>query len=202
MWGRSYIANVSSVDGKSAFLDEPAQSDHIAYFQSFARFHESGLPQQLPAERVAANQADTRVRTLREEVARLKSSQAGPREIRLAEGKLRQCRDHLVRKSKKEFHQQWVRERRDWKVLTRGLERPDDTQSADLHDILSKIWPGRGRLTTTMTSDRVASDRERRQAVEDLLLLATQQFEVLYRPGESPINGRCPVEACGREMER
>lgn len=62
--------------------------------------------------------------------------------------------------------------------------------------------PERGRLARTMISDKVVSDEERRQAIEDLCSLVSQDCTTLYRPGEIPINGVCPVKGCGVEMER
>ena len=62
--------------------------------------------------------------------------------------------------------------------------------------------PERGRLTRMMVSDKVVSEEERRQAIEDLCSLASQDCTVLYRPGEKPIEGICPVEGCGVEMTR
>ena len=52
------MANTSSVDGKSAFLNEPAQHDHVEFFQSFAKFREKGLPTSLPAKREATIRQD------------------------------------------------------------------------------------------------------------------------------------------------
>ena len=46
------------------------------------------------------------------------------------------------------------------------------------------------------------SEEERRQAIEDLCSLASQDCTVMYQPGEKPIEGICPVEGCGVEMTR
>lgn len=53
-----------------------------------------------------------------------------------------------------------------------------------------------------MVSDKVVSEEERRQAIEDLCSLASQHCTILYRPGEKPVEGVCPVEGCGVEMIR
>ena len=58
VYSQSYVANTSSVDGRSAFLNEPAQHDHIDYFQPFAKCCEKGFPSSLPAEREATNRQD------------------------------------------------------------------------------------------------------------------------------------------------
>lgn len=50
VYGQSHVANTSSVDGRSAFLNVSAQHGHIDYFQSFASSREKGLPHTLPAD--------------------------------------------------------------------------------------------------------------------------------------------------------
>lgn len=50
-YSRDYVANLSSVDGRSAFFNEPAQHDYINCFQSFKKFQEKGLLTSLPAEK-------------------------------------------------------------------------------------------------------------------------------------------------------
>ncbi len=68
VYGQSYVANTSSVCGKSAFLDEVAQHDHVDYFQSFANFREKGLPTKLPAEKEDAIRRDSQFLKLESEV--------------------------------------------------------------------------------------------------------------------------------------
>ena len=84
--------------------------------------------------------------------------------------------------------------------MTRGKERPDDDERTDLLEILSLVMPELGRLARTMISNEVVSEKERRQAIEDLCSLASQDCTVLYRPGEKPVNGVCPAKDCGAEI--
>lgn len=77
-----------------------------------------------------------------------------------------------------------------------------DETKTDLLDILSRVMPERGRLATTMISDRVVSEEERKEAIEDLCSLASQDCTTLYRPGEKPVKGLCPVAGCGHTMIR
>jgi len=49
VFGQSYLAKCSSVDGQAAFRDEESDQRHIEYFQSLEKFHEDGLPDELPA---------------------------------------------------------------------------------------------------------------------------------------------------------
>jgi len=50
VFGQSYVANTSSIDGQAAFLNEPGDHSHIEYFQGLEKFRERGLPCELPAQ--------------------------------------------------------------------------------------------------------------------------------------------------------
>ena len=183
-------------------MNEPAQQDHIDYFQSFAKFREKGLPSSLPAEREAAIRRDPQLLEFVDQVHRLQTENATTSQIKAARNKARAYRVSLTKKSLQKYKIEWVQKRRDWKVTTRGKERPDDDKNTELLEVLSQVMPERGRLTRTMISDKVVSDKERRQAVEDLCSLVSQDCTTLYRPGEKPINGVCPVQGCDVEMTR
>ena len=200
VYGQSYVANTSSVDGRSAFLDEPTQHDHVEYFQSFASLRERGLPLFLPAEEEAAINEDENIIKLQSNVTQLKGQNAPPSEIRAAQQRVRNSRIRLARIKLKEYQLVWIQERRDWKVMTRGKERSDDNRRTDLLKILTLIMPELGRLTQTMVSDTVVSEQDRRQAIEDLFTLISRDYTVIYRPGEEPIDGACPVNGCGAKM--
>jgi len=50
VFGQSYVANCSSVDGQAAFREGESDHRHIDYFQSLEKFHEDGLPDKLRAK--------------------------------------------------------------------------------------------------------------------------------------------------------
>ena len=51
VFGVSYVANCSSVDGVGAFFGEKLDHRHIEYFQGLERFHEQDLPNKLSVNR-------------------------------------------------------------------------------------------------------------------------------------------------------
>jgi hypothetical protein len=196
------VANTSSVCGRSAALDEPAQHDHVDYFQSFAKFHESGLPSKLPAREEAAISQHPKILFLESEVHQLKGEHGSPSQIQAAVSRARACRLRLTRKRLQQYKLEWVRERRDWKVMTRGQGRAEDQSQTDLSDILARVMPERGRLAKTMISDQVVSKEERKDAIKDLCSLACLDCSTVYRPGEEPAQDLCPVESCSLAMRR
>ena len=196
------MANTSSVAGKEAFLDEPAQHDHVDYFQSFAKFCEKGLPNSLPAEREAVIRRDLQLLELEDQATRLEKEDAAPSEIKSAKNKTRSYRVVLTKKRLQQYQLEWVRKRRDWKITTRGKERPEDDANTDLFNILSLIMPERGRLAKTVILAEAVSDSERKQILEDLYSLISQDCSVFYLPGEKPSNEVCPAKDCDLEMTR
>ena len=202
VFGRDYMASTSDVCGKTAFWNEPAQHDHVDFFQSFAKLREKGLPSSLPAEKEAAVRQDPQLLVLEREIERLRSDGAPASEIKAATGRARNYRSGLRKRLLQQYKLEWVRQRRDWKVATRGKEKADDAQTTDLLDVLSSVMPERRRLTKTMISDEVVSEQDRRQAVEDLCFLASQDTTTFYLPGEKPIDGVCPSDGCGVRVGR
>ncbi|KAI9764073.1 MAG: hypothetical protein M1840_008877 [Geoglossum simile] len=201
VYGQSYTANTSSCNGRQAFLDEAAQHDHIEYFQGFNKFREKGLPYALPAEKRAALENDLQIIELQDRVQQLEMEGASAEDIKGARNKVRSCHHKLERAALRVFQNQWVKDQRDWKIRTRGREQAEDLESTELVQILSRIIPKRGRLTKMMLSDKVILKQEREQAITDLYSVITRDYTVLYRPGEEPINGVCPVRSCCKKME-
>ena len=76
--------------------------------------------------------------------------------------------------------------------------RRSDDENTDLLEIMSVVMPEVGRLARAMISDSVASNEQRKQAIEDLCLHVSRDCTTLYRPGENPVNDACPVRGYGK----
>jgi LPS O-antigen subunit length determinant protein (WzzB/FepE family) len=103
VFGDSYVANTSSVDGKSAFLNEPAQHDHIEYFQSSEKFRENGLPTNLSAEKEAEVKRDLRFLALEGIITQLKEYGASPSESKTAKNKTHSYHSSLLKKALEQY---------------------------------------------------------------------------------------------------
>lgn len=143
---------------------------------------------ELPSDNdAAADPCSTKARSLREGLPRPDRS-----EIKAARSKIRSYCDNMTRKGLQQYQIEWARTGRDWKVVTRGKERPDDDAKMDLLEIPvtgdARTWSHH----TDDNPDKIVSEEERRQAIEDLCSLVSQDCTTLYRPGEIFINGVCP----------
>ena len=62
--------------------------------------------------------------------------------------------------------------------------------------------PERGRLARVIISDEILSEADRKQAVEDLCSLASQDSTTFYRPGGKPVDDARPSNSCGAHIRR
>lgn len=200
VFGQSYVANTSSVDGQAAFLGERSDHTHIDYFQGLEKFREPGLPCQLPASLEHRVNRDPRLLELERKVQ--EHSPADPEAAKNAKRSLASCRKTLTRLALRQHQEEWVRERRDWKILTRGKEQPHDLCRTDLVDSLCLLIPERGRLAQRMASDEPLSPGAMWDAMRDLHSLCSRDLSVLYLPGHEPLDGSCPIRYCRLKLER
>jgi hypothetical protein len=176
-----------------AFLGEPADHRHVDYFQSLEKFHEPGLPCKLPARLEEA---------LKSEVQALVQEGGAGSELDEAKGRWNSYHKALYRKTLRRYQKQWVQDRRDWKIVTRGKEQPRGLCKTDLVQNLCLLIPERGRLALIMASDDPLSPAATWQAMQDLHSLCTRDLSVLYLPGLEPFEGACPVKCCRLKLDR
>ncbi|KAI9807092.1 MAG: hypothetical protein M1825_005809 [Sarcosagium campestre] len=196
VYGQSYVANTSSADGRRRFNDEEPEHDHIDYFQGFSQFREKGLPRQLPAKEKARVYEDPQLLDLQKRVQSLQIGSASDLDIKHAINEARNYRARVMKKRLAQFQLDWVRQRRDWKIDTRGKECPEDNTKTDLESALSRIMPERRRLARLMLSDRSTTEQERKQCIADLRSLISHDSTTFSLPEEMPVNGKCPVTGC------
>lgn len=111
IFGQSYVANCSSVDGQGAFLGEQADHSHIAYFQSLEKSREQGLPCDLPTVITHELSADPGLKELDKQVEQLTSQP----EHRAALDEVKRQRASYGKSLKttalRQHQEQWVQER-------------------------------------------------------------------------------------------
>ncbi|GKT92451.1 hypothetical protein Ct61P_10301 [Colletotrichum tofieldiae] len=185
IFGASYVANCSSVDGLGAFLGEQADHTAVNFFQGLEKFREHGAPLVLPAAIERALWQEEEVVKLQQRIDLSEDSTARSELV----GALRNLRRKLKAKALESYRQQWVRERRDWKVLTRGKVTPE-VSTAEGNQLVNFV-PALERVEKLMLSMSPLSPENMRQAMQDLYVLASKGFSILYYPGEEPVAGEC-----------
>jgi hypothetical protein len=78
-------------------------------------------------------------------------------------------------------------------IQSRGKISQDRSAATSRAQTLFYIMPERTRLADMIKSTEPRTREQKLQAVQDILYLSTRNFEVMYRPGEEPVDGACPV---------
>ncbi|RHZ54243.1 uncharacterized protein CDV56_106367 [Aspergillus thermomutatus] len=198
VYGNDYLANCSGVDVFNALRGRLADHTHINYFQGYGQFHEHGLPRRLPIEEERKIDANPRLVAKAMEIQNAESNGDTNRLKRnysiLKRG--------IYSSTLQRYQSEWVQSQRDWKILTRGRERPDHAEQTAEKQAQCKLMPELGRLAAIMSSKEPLSFDEKAVAVKDLYTQCLRDFDVVYRPGEEPLDGRCPVDGCDFESMR
>jgi hypothetical protein len=101
----------------------------------------------------------------------------------------------------RQYQQHWVRERRDWKILTRGKQAAQVKSKTDFIQNICALIPERGRLAERMAVERVLEPDEMWRGLQDIYALCVQDSIVLYLPRSRPVDGACPVKYCQIPLE-
>ncbi|KAK3896489.1 hypothetical protein C8A05DRAFT_20540, partial [Staphylotrichum tortipilum] len=188
-----YAGNVSSCDGGAAFRNEEPDHSVPEYFRGIGQFRELGAPTQLPASMDSAIQQNPAVVEL-DTQARDAATSAERTAILIA-------KKNLLKKLRREglasYRNGWLTERRKAKILSRGTILPCTGREPDP---LNELIPEKGRLATCMARNSNLTEKELYGAMRDMLYLLTEDWTVLYRPGDKPNDGLCPV--CNEELSR
>lgn len=145
---------------------------------------------------------EPRLQELQAEIEVLKRVGTQSSTLRETQNELKRYRDKLERKTLRQFQEQWMKERRQWKILSRGKIPATDSHSSDLFNIICSLIPERGRLATLMASKTPLSSADMWGAIRDLIALCKYDHTVAYLPDHEPIDGRCPVHGCGQQLDR
>lgn len=196
VFGTNYVADMSSVDGQAAYLGKTPDHTHIDYFQSCEKYREPGMPCELPAEIRNNLKMSPGYLQYEQRLAEV-SNAAVERNIRKEFTNFKQAAE---RAALKQYQHDWTRERRDWKVQTRGEKQPDDTSRVDLVHCMSYLTPERQRITEHLTSTLALTDDSRWNVCEDLYKLCARNSTTIYLPGHDPIEDKCPIRKCSQNL--
>lgn len=145
VFDQSYVANCSSVNRGAAWRGEQLDHSAIDYFQGYGQFRQEGLPCSLPTFVEEDIENDPIIQKLANEIQTAVTADTLAEAKRcLSNARRRRKRDRLPR-----YQREWIQERRDWQVTTRGDETPDDPSKEDFFDDKCFWRPERGRLGTS-----------------------------------------------------
>jgi len=199
IFGDSYIANTSIVDGQSASLLEERQEAHIDYLRSSRRFQEEGLPTKLPAKQERIIDTDSTLEQMLHDLAALPEKDSVAR--RQAVAARGTYRGHLKALAFSKYRSDWIEARRDWRILTRGREDDALPLQNEIARLIARILPERSAVTVAILSMAPQPRNEKLQMIVNLTKLCSRDLRVVHYPGEEPVDGNCPVKRCSQRLQ-
>lgn len=193
------MAHCSSIDTVACILDEEKDDRHIEYFQGNKQFRENGLPGHLPARIEESILESDELAEIR---SRIGLAEAIGDKDRGNHERLQYRNTHIRLRlaALTKYRTQWVRDRRDWRVSSGGQKSPDDPEKNACTRALALIMPEIGRLAAVMSSTDPMSFDEKLLFMKDLQKQYSRDFDTIYLPNEAPVNGKCPIAGCQKDV--
>jgi hypothetical protein len=199
-----------------AFLGETMRLDHIEYLRGVGKYRAIGYPRHLPAEQQHAITKNEDLRELERRLNELQiqensnesNDQSTAEEsdankvdenagfaIKLTRKQIQVLKTRLHNSELAKYREEWIRRRVETQVRAGGTA-PEAVVYNDVAHCLFKAQPDRQRIANMMPMDNHLSYQDMLSVVESLLAYCTKDYNVFYRPGEEPVDGRCPVGKC------
>lgn len=180
----------------SNVLDEEGQSEHIEYFLGYGQFYERGLPRELPAAVKDSILKRPEMVAIQDRTQQLENRKDGVESIRYEKLKYGEILVRLRLFELQRYQTQWVREKRDRRILNREQEDPVRLEKGIRTSVQVLIMPELGRIATTVSSGGELSFDEKLLFVKDLQIQCARGYDLLYILNEAPIQGQCPAATC------
>ena len=193
MGDRDYLSEISSVDVQAAFLREKPRIEHIAKLRSVSTKRAPGVPQALLAREMDNLLNDPTATKLYRDLCQLREREATEKTVHEAQQKYRIYVHWIKSRTLTRWKEKWLEDRYAKIIHTRGRISHDRSSVIDRAQALFRVLPERAHLVEMIKFNEPRTRAQRLSAVLDLVSLCIRNFEVMYRPGEKPVNGACPV---------
>lgn len=161
-----------------------------------------GLPGELPADIEESILENPELLEIRTRIELLETQNADKKSITAEKANYRKTllRHRIL--ELKEYRARWVREKRDQRILSRGKGEPMNSENDISIRSQALVIPEISRIATVMSYTKELSFDEMLLFVQDLKSQCARDFDVVYLPGESPIQGRCPAGGYHEDVKR
>ena len=197
MYQQKYQSRVSRVDGQAFFLGETPNGRPIGLLRSAARHRNADLPLKLPAHVSAALQDGEEMTALRTRLAALSPEESDERK------KIKDMQMQLKKEALIEYQKKWLQEDYHQTVSTASVECKKRSSAGAGFGDLRSFFPEHVCVANMIEVSMAFLDERRKSALEGLIVICGQESQqIWYRPGEKPVDGRCPVSTCGKEISK
>lgn len=198
-----YQAHCSSIDTVGDVLGEEEETYHIEYFQGYEQFREVGLPRELPAGQKEDILGRPELVAMRDHIEQLLADKASSVDVDFERQEYKKALISIQLSELHRYQAEWVRERRDWRIVSRGKVNPEYLESNPCSRALALIMPELGCIAETLSSAEPLSFDEKLLFAKNLLTQCRRDYDVIYLPNEAPTDdGRCPVDGCWADVQK
>lgn len=202
VFGTSYVANCSSVDGDSMFTGRERDDTVTEYFQGLQQFREPGLPASLPLVMRKDLDTDPELCKLQAVCDDLELTSSSKEEVKSAKRAVTRHRKRLEATALQKYQKDWIAQQRRRRVETKG-QASQAQPCVDKTGIMWLILPQRGRIAAMLVSDTRAYTQDLGLITADLVSLCVPPKQI-HLPDCTPRHEwptHCPVTSCHRDLE-
>ena len=204
---KSYQATLTKIDGQSLMNKQEMRTDHVQ-FRGMLASRRPDLPQALPdqykAKFVATDQEfielGKKLQSIKEDLLKQPDDPA----LKAQRQYVYKERSALVKKALKKYQEEYDIDRYDEEVAKQLLSDPEKEiePPEGYFSILRQFLPERDRLSASLFEMTTLRSSQGQEVIEDLLSLSRRSCSMLFRPGEEPVDGRCPFNGCGKSVDK
>jgi hypothetical protein len=198
VFDNSYISSLSAIDVQSLYLGQTPRRDHIEQLQSISRHRIKGFPLALPIKARASALQHPDLAELEQQRRELGKSNIGDKQQ--VDKDIKATKARLLDRALKTYQKEWVDTEYEKFIESRGKSRGNLEPQARRFQRLLTFIPERKRLCAMIEGLIEYSDEQKMSLVEDLITIASKNLENIYRPGEEPVDGCCPVIGCAFQI--
>jgi Protein of unknown function (DUF3435) len=198
VFDNSYISSVSAIDVQSLYLGQTPRRDHIEQLQSISRHRVKGFPLVLPTRARASVLQHPDLAELEQKRRELDKSSIS--DIQQVDKDIKATKARLLDRALKTYQKEWVDIEYEKFIESRGKSLGNPDPQARRFQRLLVFIPERKRLCAMIDGLIEYSEEQKMSLVEDLVTIASKDLENIYRPGEEPVDGCCPVIGCAFQI--
>jgi hypothetical protein len=200
VFDNSYISSLSAIDVQSLYLGQTPRRDHIEQLQSISRHRIEGFPFVLPIKARASALQHPDLAELEQKQRELGKTDIGDKQQVAKDIKATKAR--LLDQALKTYQKEWVDIEYEKFIESRGKSHGNLEPQARRFQRFLAFMPERKRLCAMVDGLIEYSEEQKISLVEDLITIASKNWEDVYRPGEEPVDGCCPAIGCAFQISR
>ena len=209
----AYMSKINFVDGQASFHGRGTRQDHIQFLRGMTANRVVDLPQCISKteKKLLQGREDYQAIERDLEAVNRKLISQSPEDLleESSQGLLKERQSlyskkgRLVKAALDTFRKNWT-DIQYGPGLARQLSgsKRKELNIPSMFSLIRHYLPERDRLADALFCEGSVREIRGQAILRDLLSLCIKPKEVFYRKGQEPVNGRCPVASCRKDIQR